>query len=61
MKNKKKSKTDYSFLFKELTRLKPELEYNKHPITTSELDEIDEMRKAVIEATQKQYRYCSST
>lgn len=61
MKRKKSDGGGYSFLFREIKRLKPELETDTHPITVSELDEIDQMRKAVLEVSKKPYVYCSST
>lgn len=56
----KKDNAKYSFLFKELNRLRNEQETDPQHIPQSELTAIDDMRKAVMDVSEKNYRYCSS-
>ena len=57
---KKTEKGEFTFLFKELERLKNSEDYSDN-IKTAELTDIDAMRKAVMEVSEKHYIYCSST
>ena len=61
MKGKNK-KSEYSLIFKELKRLETESAHVKAlDIKISELDEINTMRKAVLEISKPNYIYCSRT
>jgi len=61
MTRKKSRWGGYSVIFKELDRLKLELEIDSLPIKTDELNEIDDLRKVVIEVSKTPYIYCTTT
>ena len=61
MTRKKSRGKGYSVMFKELDRLKLELEIDSRPIKTDELNEIDDLRRVVIEISKTPYIYCTTT